>query len=79
MEPIEYDPIINTFFVAPVSDLVMKHYDIQTKYERLFLDVGCGLGEKTELFRIKGMKTIGIDMDCYALQRAKINYNLCKL
>jgi SAM-dependent methyltransferase len=77
----EYDRFYaeKDFSRFPVSERALvghlvKRYQLQGK---AVLDIGCGTGRYTELFRSEGMNAVGADLSSEAIRIARENYPQC--
>jgi SAM-dependent methyltransferase len=68
---------VDLFYVVPVLDRVLLHLGRAIDQQGSILDVGCGLGEKTESFRRLGMTAVGMDVDPRRIASASREYPLC--
>ena len=62
-------------FFEPLIDWGLKHLDLPGDSHNLLLDLGCGGGDKTDVFRRLGTHAIGIDISEEAIGYARRTYN----
>jgi SAM-dependent methyltransferase len=61
-------------FFEPLIEWGLKHFNPPLKAHTLLLDLGCGGGDKTDIFRTAGAYAVGIDISSEAVEYARQTY-----